>query len=229
MTTLEAYENVLVELNKVEAPSLLLSDFNYFFMKSIFQYVNKGYNFYDMNQQVSDSTNPLKKIVTLPLKDNKAKLDEDYMHVLGCKVGFDVINHCNETNLVEVGAIRLTADARAQVESNYYMRPSLKRPYYILHNSAGQTEIEILSGNKDTYIANNVIVEYLKSPSQMILTEDQIEGLEDSQNMEFAEYACYEIIIELVKLIMENASDPRLQSYMPINQSIAPAVSTAGK
>ena len=38
-----------------------------------------------------------------------------------------------------------------------------------------------------------------------------------------------DIINELFKLIMENASDPRLQSYMPINQSIAPAVSTAGK
>ena len=32
---------------------------------------------------------------------------------------------------------------------------------------------------------------------------------------------CQEIINELVKLLMENASDPRLQSNIPVNQTIA--------
>ena len=44
MTAREVYEGVLIELNKVDAPTMLLEDFNYLFNKSIYQYVNKKYN-----------------------------------------------------------------------------------------------------------------------------------------------------------------------------------------
>jgi len=39
--------------------------------------------------------------------------------------------------------------------------------------------------------------------------------------MEFPDYVCQEIINELTHLIMENSSDPRLQSHVPISMSIA--------
>jgi hypothetical protein len=39
--------------------------------------------------------------------------------------------------------------------------------------------------------------------------------------MEFPDYVCQEIINELVHIIMENSSDPRLQSHIPVSQSIA--------
>jgi hypothetical protein len=35
MTARQVYEAVLVEMNKVQAPSLLLEDFNYLFNKAI--------------------------------------------------------------------------------------------------------------------------------------------------------------------------------------------------
>jgi hypothetical protein len=35
MTAIQAYEAVLIELNKVKAPSLSLNDFLYFFNKAI--------------------------------------------------------------------------------------------------------------------------------------------------------------------------------------------------
>jgi hypothetical protein len=38
--------------------------------------------------------------------------------------------------------------------------------------------------------------------------------------MQFPEYICYELINEIVKLVLENSSDPRLQTNIPINQSI---------
>lgn len=40
--------------------------------------------------------------------------------------------------------------------------------------------------------------------------------------MEFPDYVCQEIINGLVKLVMENSSDPRLQTNIPVNQTIAP-------
>jgi len=39
--------------------------------------------------------------------------------------------------------------------------------------------------------------------------------------MEFPDYVCQEIINELVNLVMENTADPRLQTHIPVNQSIA--------
>ena len=49
----------------------------------------------------------------------------------------------------------------------------------------------------------------------MDLTEDT------SQIMEFPDYVCQEIINELVHLVMEHDADPRLQTNMPLTQSIA--------
>jgi len=41
MTLRNIWEYLLIELSKVDAPSLLLDDFNYFINKAIKQYVNK--------------------------------------------------------------------------------------------------------------------------------------------------------------------------------------------
>ena len=60
MKAKQVFEYALVELNKREAPSLLLEDYNYFINKAINQYVNKMYNLYDMNQQKSDDLRVLK-------------------------------------------------------------------------------------------------------------------------------------------------------------------------
>lgn len=49
MTAREVFEGMLIELSKVNAPSLTLSEFNYYFNKAINQYINKRYSIYDMN------------------------------------------------------------------------------------------------------------------------------------------------------------------------------------
>lgn len=53
------------------------------------------------------------------------------------------------------------------------------------------------------------------------LTEEQIYSAVDvSQVLEFPDYVCFEIINEFSKLLLENASDPRLSTNYPINQTI---------
>ena len=54
MTLRQSYEYVLVECNKLKAPSILLEDFIYLFNKAIQQYVNSVYNRAEYNQQSSD-------------------------------------------------------------------------------------------------------------------------------------------------------------------------------
>lgn len=68
-------------------------------------------------------------------------------------------------------------------------------------------------------------VDYLKGPQYIRLTQLQIDTTEDtSQVLEFPDYVCFEIVNIFTKLIMENASDPRLQTNLPINQTIASGI-----
>lgn len=53
------------------------------------------------------------------------------------------------------------------------------------------------------------------------MTQDEILAIEDkTQVLEFPDYVCYEIINIYVRLFLENSSDPRLQTNIPINQTI---------
>ena len=163
MTARQVYEGVLIELNKVQAPSLLLEDFNYLFNKAIYQYINKKYNIYDVNQQTTDDVRVLKSTAILtPIgilgEENNAygkkttsvtslnslygatyefELPTDYLHLLNCICNFKVKKQfkCYDAGTyVQFGAKRLTADAWSQIINNFYMRPQYKRPYYYIHN-----------------------------------------------------------------------------------------------
>lgn len=60
MTARQVFEATLIELSKIQAPSLKLYEFNYLFNKAINQYINKVYNVYDVNQQTTDDLRVLK-------------------------------------------------------------------------------------------------------------------------------------------------------------------------
>lgn len=382
MTILQLYEAVLIELNKVKAPSLSLTDFVYFVNKAVQQYQNSIYNMYEVNQQKVDDLRVVRGSVKLnltPVTEEPGVSDvyggtlfenvyytylpEDYYHILNCIVGFKVPNKskCNETySLIYQGARRLSSDSNPQVINNYYFRPSYKNPYYYINNvnvaatdernsisavaptfiletsnlpskgfvtlkfsnkedesllipklpcnsdsivpiyrtllkqkndrselhgmkidlidddtielsllnynelfyevngketpinksdvdtdfiknresytrygnnSKVRMEIRFGEGNKkkheDEVTAEFVLVDYLKAPQRIQLTQDQIDDIEDNtQNLEFPDYVIYEIINMTVKLVMENATDMRLQTNPAISDTIAPITQT---
>lgn len=289
MTIREVYEAILIELNKEQAPSMLLEDFNYFCNKAIQQYINKQYNVYDVNQQTSDNLRVLSTTVKLTptytdyygQKVAEVQLPLDYLHILNCICSFKYkgSKKCYEDQGNEqYSARRLTSDMWSQVNQNYYNRPTYKRPYYFIHNvntsstlptddySSDQNyltskpeesqeekrglltsikiggeqhslvvkeatnrygnsqpiRMEIRCGNNPNFELEAVYVDYLKTPQYIKLTQLQLDLVEDtSQLLEYPDYVCYEIVGELVKLFLENASDPRLQTNIPINQTIA--------
>lgn len=312
MTARQVYEGVLIELNKVEAPSLLLEDFNYLFNKAVYQYINTRYNICDINQQTTDDVRVLKATAILPVKlaadaytgnsvtgdgvtasnalygaTYEVILPSDYLHILNCVCNYKVKKQfkCyNPDSFVQFSARRLTSDLWSQIINNFYMRPMYKRPYFYIHNvntnvanptnpyqastnsgtditsattSDGTTTVtgglpktikigsnavdaversgQIRFGNtsqvrmeirygKDTSLFElvNVYIDYLKTPQNIRLTQEQLDLTEDtSQMMEFPDYVCQEIINVLVKLVMENSSDPRLQTHIPVNTTIA--------
>lgn len=320
MTARQLWEATLIELNKVQAPSLLLEDYNYFINKAIYQFINKQYNIYDVNQQTTDNLRVLKGTAKLNIDLNKVNekenlykndyqfdLPKDYLHMLNCICEYKVVKpfKCyNADQFVHFKASRLTADLYGEIINNYYMRPTYKRPYYYINNinniigekpntnvgridgvelptnpintnrgtdinSVNITEqkdqfnnkyakdipnngllrnitingisingidklpkvrygnpsnvrIEIKCGDNPSFQLNSIYVDYIKTPQNIRLTQDQIDLVEDtSQILEFPDYVCQEIINELVHIVMENASDPRLQTHIPVSQSIA--------
>ena len=288
MTIRELYEYALIEMNKVEAPSLLLEDFNYFINKAVQQYINKVYNRYDINQQSSDDLRVLKATTKLPVniqdlsvgdvtsgvgyaaKNKKfvyvAELPSNYMHILNCIVEFKVKKAYKcyaKDDHVDFPARRLTADMAAGIMRNVYMKPAYKRPYFYINNIS---DFELSNGNtnqanvdlneyrdnyesvtdsvkpEDTRKSNvskvrleirygddttvfepvAVYIDYIKSPMFIRLTyQDITNDYDNTRPLEFPDYVCYEIVNELVKLLMENASDPRLQTNYAINQTVA--------
>ena len=311
MTLKQLYEALLVEMNKVEAPSLLLPDFNYLVNKAVLQYINTRYNIYDANQQSTDDLRVLKATTILPVKKTdsaygttdsetikglygatyETNLPSDYLHMLNCVCIFKVKEQkdCWDAgDLWNCGATRLTSDMWPLVINNFYMRPSYRRPYYFIHNvnksvelptnsyvkaaegekglgtgtdtpsgsysydtnsnlsrsikigekeeslvernighrfgNASTVRCEIRYGKDDSiFQLQSIHIDYLKSPQHLRLTQTQLDSTRDtSQMMEFPDYVCQEIINGLVKLVMENSSDPRLQTNIPVNQTIAP-------
>lgn len=288
MTARELYEYALIELNKLEAPSLLLEDYNYFINKAVQQYINLVYAKLEIDQQSTDDIRVLKASTVLkPVKlyENPSyshlangmfkssyyvDLPEDYMHLLNCiveyKVGVSNFKCYNKGDMVYFAARKLTPDMYTQVLNNAYMRPMYKRPYYYLTNintannivtnpsmdtaildankennetpsalvdsnnvpgdrlaNPSTVRLELRYGNDDgVFVPNNIYVDYLKSPMYIRLTQEQINStLDYSQVLEFPDYVCFEIANIFVRLLMENASDPRLQTNIPINNTIA--------
>lgn len=280
MTARQLFEYALIELNKVQAPSLLLEDYNYFINKAVNQYINKVYNLYEINQQKSDDLRVLKASSVLtpslqiiypeqsvgtgnPLFKTTYEVDlpDDYLHILNCVVEYTVANRfkCYDAGTqVHFGAKRLTSDMFSQIINNYYMRPSYKNPYFYINNvttvpiyptestsesdsvayptgenverveenrygNRSKVRMELRYGkDNSTFTLSRVYIDYLKAPQFIRLTQEQVDDtIDPSQILEFPDYVCQEITNELVRLLLENASDPRLQSHIPVNQSIA--------
>lgn len=337
MTARDLYDHALVELNKLEAPSLLLEEYNYFMNKAVQQYVNLTYAKLEVDQQSTDDIRVLKTSAILDTKklsekysDNEdfgnglfqtsyyVDLPADYMHVLNCIIEYTVQSSnfkCYESGKkVYFTVRRLTPDLYSQILNNAYLRPTYKRPYYYINNintastlptnsvmdeevlsrvdsaasdtnkasyysalsayytalntynsnnteenktaldtayskleeakskvfkpqkvdsetisgdrlsNASTTRLELRFGKDDTvFKPTKVYIDYLKAPMYIRLTQEQIEStLDTSQVLEFPDYVCYEICNIFTRLLMENASDPRLQTNMPLNSTIAP-------
>jgi len=98
--------------------------------------------------------------------------------------------------------------------------------------NVSDVRIEIRFGDDDSiFTPSYLYIDYIKAPMFIKLTYDDITSTEDNTRvLEFPDYVCYEIVNELVKLLMENASDPRLQTNYAINQTIGnPQVQSGDK
>ena len=148
-------------MNKLEAPSLLLEDYNYFINKAVQQYINLVYAKFEIDQQSTDDLRVLKATTALtpkkfdmgsgaqiiPSDIGKSSLfgtsyyvdlPADYLHLLNCIIEYTVTGSnykCyNQGEAVHFAARRLSTDMYTQIINNAYLRPMYKRPYYYITN-----------------------------------------------------------------------------------------------
>lgn len=269
MTVRQAFEKVLIELNKVQAPSLLLDDFVYLFNKAIQKYINKRYNLFEQNQQLTDDLRVLLRTVKLDEKNNSLQnirdnatttlqteaenifddsylctLPNDYMHILNCICTFQKKDlKCKDCGIVKAGANKLATNEWPHVIENFYMRPSVNRPYYYISNlndptisspvdyaggsrygNASIPTMQIKCGNdRKRYNLQAVFIDYLRAPKYVTLDQEDLDSDVDTTDiLEFPDYVVYEIINELVTLILENGKDPRISTFIQTSPSILP-------
>lgn len=224
LTARKIYEGVLYELQKVEAPSFYVDDFNYFASKAIGMYANLRYNLYEQTQQLSDDLAPLVRQVSYQasgITALKAALPLDYLHLLSGQITLKAIK---KTRFSRVGEQvtkplkRMRADFRPYAEDNYYNKPSLRSPYFRIESGS----IKVLYGDESLAQLVSLQVEYLKKPQPFLLTQSQIEAEEDSSQIsEWSEYSDREIIALITTLFLENIeSQARLQTQAATSKSI---------
>jgi hypothetical protein len=130
--------------------------------KAIQKYINKRYNFFEMNQQLTDDLRVLLKSSKalevseeeVTKSDGKKEMEPiisnidgapqydlpgDYMHILNCICKFEKTSNSTCSNTKEkqyeaIPASKLDTASWPHTIENYYMKPSRKRPYYYIIN-----------------------------------------------------------------------------------------------
>ena len=100
---------------------------------------------------------------------------------------------------------------------------TVEREAYHRYGNVTKVRMEIRYGTDNSiFELIKVYIDYIKTPQNIRLTQKQLDLTEDtSQMLEFPDYVCHEIVNELVHIIMENITDPRLQTHPVVTQSIA--------
>lgn len=110
---IEVFKNTLIELSKVNAPSLKLYEFNYYFNKAVDQYVNQVYNIYDVNQQTTDDLRVLQGSVTLTPKKVKNSslglITDDEKATLASQMTEDEDGKANDVNYLTAAHNQLSS------------------------------------------------------------------------------------------------------------------------
>lgn len=148
-TAREIWEAVEIECRKQKTQPLSLETFNYFINKVILMWYDNVYRAYELNQKMTDNLRVFLSTSKLEVKKSdfydaesykgiyECNLPLDYMHLISCSCNFAVTKSKGclyAGKKIKQPAIRLTNDIESQIETDYYLRPSIKRPYFIIRN-----------------------------------------------------------------------------------------------
>lgn len=147
-----------------------------------------------------------------------------YMRPSHKKPYYYIVNHnenTDQTSLEGTNVVPTNYPKDTEIVNSDRGDGILLKDKYDRTSNQSIVKIEVHSGNS-LWTLNKIYVTYLKSPMYVSMDQDDLIKEEDkTQVLEFPDYVCYEIINIYVRLLLENAGDPRLQTNIPINQTIA--------
>jgi len=217
MDALEAYKNLLRELDKYESPSFSIKDFNYFFNDAISSYLTDNYGDFDVIQKDLDDIGVLivyGNVLTSPL----FPLPVDYRHCLGVKASITFIEDTLDNakgDIVIIYPKRMQTNRKGYMNRNAYQEESTTYPTYQLDS----TQIYIRAG--DSVEITSVEIDYIKNPEEVFLNPDRTVDYTDPVNntpLQFPKYVCLEIIKVCRDNILENIESGRYQTVTNENQ-----------
>lgn len=134
-------------------------------------------------------------------------------------------------------AKRLTYDMLANIENNAYLKPSYRQPYHLLqdnklnlgtekiNDATGEFQnsplVEVHVGKIPAGLNLEMVeVDYLKLPEVVEITDKEVylDTTDKSQLLEWPDYLNSEIVKQVVSYFLENATDPRIQSFTTFQQ-----------
>jgi hypothetical protein len=238
MTARDVYEGVLMELNKVHAPALTVEEFVYFLNKAILAFSNERYNFYAVNQQLTDDLRVLLKsfvfsVTSADIYDEPEGgmyvqgtiIDPDYFHLLSCDL---IVRNTISNKTKKFTVKRTTLDMYGAIHNNEYLKPAIHRPYFLMLPTSGISQqnnasFKILIGDDVANIVPSAVrIYYLKLPAHATLTDDQVYNLvgDGSSILEFPDYLKNEFVKRVAWYQLEETRDQRAASFPQLNQEI---------
>lgn len=173
MNALDAYRDVLKELDKFESPTFSLKDFNYFYNKAISQYVDVNYRQLDLmvkdTQDLSSFTSPsyLATVSSLGV----ITLPSDFRHLLSLKISVRFktnIGKYKSGTTYDFWPERMKSGQKGFRHRSAYGKPNYRRYYYEVNN--GTIKILFDSSKVEFVGSNNAVIDYIKQPSEVTIT-----------------------------------------------------------
>jgi hypothetical protein len=222
MRALDAYKDVLRELDKFQSPDFKPGDFTYWWKTSTDQYVNDNYaegdilqkNLDDIRVLLSDANYELTQDVT---DKTKFVLPNDYLHLLNAEItARSVANYRRWTKdqVVRFELKRERTTKKGLSVRNVYEKAGEDNPKYRITGN----NIFALIGEKFEPV--KMYVWYIKKPNDVVLGPRGSDYNDEAYNstLQFPDYVCREII-KLCKInILENLESPRVQSSLTLEQ-----------
>ena len=219
MTALDAYRNLLRELDKFESPTFTVGDFNYFYNAATSQYITDNYGEFDVFQKDLDDIRAIVKYgEPLEFTGESAPLPSDYRHLLSLEVDGKITEELRDyspNDIVKLYPKRLETNRKGYVADNAYQNASVHYPAYQIDG----TSIYVYAGNGVELTGGKA--DYIKVPATVYLNPDKNVDLNDPVNnsvLQFPDYVNLEIIKLCRQIFLENIQSPRWQTSMQENQ-----------
>lgn len=220
---LDAFRDLLRELNKFQTPTIDPGDFTYFMNSAIDEYITKNYGEGDVTQKNLDDMRVLfseRQVEFTQDGTDKTKFafPGDYFHILDVEVRAKVLpdkyRRWKKNDVVPFSLRRQRTNRKGFSMRNAYDEPSEDNPQYSI---IGNNIYALVGSN---FEPTKLYAWYLKKPATVVLGPVDSDYNDENFNstLQFPDSVVREIVKHCKTIILENQESQRLQSSLALQQ-----------